>query len=166
MSSGLSAYISCPVSVPQKELDKVAEALKGTISGGVCYWLRGSHYTDKYIQGTDVFVLMLPRNRFAMDIKHLPAGCRTELRKAKNLNKRIYLAYTKSSSNTPSFYETNVDIVKDISSVSEITGLPGTTSNLYLLDDETVNPEFSCKGEEIKDYNPKILLLKLKYGKS
>lgn len=102
-------YISCPISIPQSDLDKVATLLRQN-SIEPDYWIRNCGYYDKdLINDTyDGVVFMLPNNRFNYSTHDLPVGVKKELSIAHSAGKKIYLAYKNAIGNY-NIYKTEQD---------------------------------------------------------
>lgn len=59
----------------------------------VSYWDRVSPYTDTKLTQANAVVVILPNNKWSMDIDDIPRGTQGEILKADNLHIPIYLAY-------------------------------------------------------------------------
>lgn len=122
MSSKFHMYISCPISIPEKTLDKYVQAAS-KLGVRVSYWSRGTIYCETpNITSCDAFVLILPEEQFKCSLSKLPAGCRSELTTAMTHHKNIFLGYT-TAEGYVRFYTTNV-------TQGEIRGQGGSTSLL------------------------------------
>jgi hypothetical protein len=115
-------YISCPMSVPDRFLTWVSNALT-SLGNNVRYWRRGTEYAEtKYIQQCDVFCIILPDNSFKHYLHSLPTGTRKELVLAEDLHKTIILAYA-TGAGEMCFYNTTIED-------GVIKGVAGTYNNI------------------------------------
>jgi len=86
-------YISCPISVDQKFIDDCSATLYGMGAQPIS-WERGTPYDHQEdIDTCDGFVLILPENKFSMEVDDLPVGCRRELARAQKALRPICLSY-------------------------------------------------------------------------
>lgn len=120
-------YVSCPMSVPQTELDKVLKHLK-SLGVAACAWERGTPYTDDPVRYCDAFIIMLPDNKFNYEVEKLPTGTKNELKLAINFEKPVYLAYLPIGGLNHLIYCTNIE-PRVSSEDFHILGLQGTSRN-------------------------------------
>lgn len=96
-----SAYISCPLSVSEGDLEKVIQKTKEFNLDRVYYYKKGTAYDteayDRIIQSHDAFILVLPNFAWAMDYDKMTSGCRRELKIARDAKRKMYLAYKTTS---------------------------------------------------------------------
>lgn len=105
MKSGIDKiWISCPISVRQHDLDKFRAYLEEHFSQ-VDTWDRNSNYNDRGLHLSDAVVFMLPDNKFEYNIEILPIGVRQELKRARDLKKKILIGYYKATSKEWAVYD-------------------------------------------------------------
>lgn len=97
------AYISCPISVDYSHLQNVYDEVS-EIGYDTEFWDRKERYNLQILKDCDVFVLLLPDNRFEIDFRHLPPGCQSELVEANTSNKEIFIGYKRNSDGKIAFY--------------------------------------------------------------
>jgi len=135
-----SAYISIPVAVKNRDgllLDIIASLNKIESSLRCTAWKPGFTYEASLLLSSDVFIFVHQENRFKFNLQSLPCGVLREYFKAKELDKKIFLAY-KTVSDGIKFYD--IDETNDI-----VSGIVGSTSSLYnyletKTTHESVNP--------------------------
>lgn len=94
-----TAYISCPMTIPQYKLDEV---IKVVAESGAYpkWWPKGSSYEEGYytglIQHCDAFIVMLPDMVWHRPFHKMTSGSRKELQIAVDAKKPIYLAYKRN----------------------------------------------------------------------
>lgn len=106
-----NAYISCPMTVSQSDLDKVLRLVQ---SYGVTprYWVKGTPYDNDFFRKTivnaDAFIVILPNIAWKCEGNKMTSGSRRELSLAIALRKSIYLAY-QGISTEMKIYSADVD---------------------------------------------------------
>jgi len=138
----MKAYISCPISVPSQNLELIINEVP--VKYDVYYWNRKEKYNSDWLQSADVFIIVLPNNRFNYAIDELPIGVKRELKEAMLYNKKIFLAYRNTSGNI-CFYETHITSVL-------IEGKPGTTDKIYFYDKSVKGDNKTIIQEEMKEF--------------
>lgn len=117
-----SVYVSCPVEVNVLHVLDVIAEIQFQTGQLPNYWDRITKYDNSFVKDADIFVLILPKNKFEYKISDLPTGCKRELKEAIILGKSIYIAYKRSHVNEICIYENNIYS-------NTITGLAGTADN-------------------------------------
>lgn len=95
----MKCYVSCPIAIPQWQLDLVIKRLRDS-NNAVLAWNRTTSYGKREkeaIQYCDAFVLILPEFAWQYTIETLPKGCKSELFNAVNYGRNIYIAYVNSN---------------------------------------------------------------------
>lgn len=108
----MKCYISCPMSIPQWQLDLVQKRLRDAGNTAV-FWQRGTTYGDKekdWIDTCDAFVIVLPEFAWQYVRTSLPKGCKAELEQAVAKGKPVYVAYRGVSNNAVAVYRTDVSL--------------------------------------------------------
>lgn len=119
-------YLAVPMQVPNEWLKNAVKALnnKGIT---VYYWEKGTEYNTtefgRVIHHSHAIVVMLPDNAFKMKINSIPAGTRSELTKAIEFGKSVYLSYC--SAMNVNLYATDHD--QTFSRDCILSGVAGTT---------------------------------------
>lgn len=104
------AYLACPISVDNDYLSEVHNELikKLRDANSVRRWYRGTKYTPDLIDNAIALIVILPGNKPKMNLESIPAGTRSEIRKALSHNLPIYMVYKRDMDNTIQLYKTNM----------------------------------------------------------
>lgn len=91
-------YISCPLSIPSEDLEKVIKLVKGYNLNRVHWYGRSTAYDtevyDTVIDKSDAFILVLPGMVWSIAVKDLTAGCKREYGRAMiDAKKQLFIAY-------------------------------------------------------------------------
>jgi len=128
MKSIRKVYVSCPMTVSQTVLDKTMKHLEN-LGVAARAWERGTPYKEEdSIKYCDVFIILLPENKFGTELYKITSGTRKELLLAFSLGKEIYLSYIPLQSLSPSIYSTNLEEGFE-NELYRIDGISGTTRN-------------------------------------
>ena len=115
-------YISCPIAVKQSIFDEYIDLINEHDNFVARYWERGTGYSEKYFDGSDAFVFVLPDNKFKAANHELPIGLKRELARAYALGKKIFVGYQTKSG--------EYAIYSAITNGQYIEGVPGTTHEI------------------------------------
>ena len=91
--SKFKAYIACPMSIPMSRVMTCKELLFSLGVDEVAYWPRGYHYTTEPLRTSNALVVLLPDNKFELEVEKIPQGTKSEINLALNLDIPIYLGY-------------------------------------------------------------------------
>lgn len=93
-------WISCPISVPQGKL----AAFKAYLE---CHFPQVDtwDYNDRGLDSSDAVVFMLPDNAFRYAVENLPAGLKSELKRARDGGKKILIGYYRATSKQWAVYD-------------------------------------------------------------
>lgn len=127
-------YISCPIAVKQSIFDEYIDLINEHDNFVARYWERGTGYSEKYFDGSDAFVFVLPDNKFKAANHELPIGLKRELARAYALGKKIFVGYQTKSG--------EYAIYSAITNGQYIEGVPGTTHEIYNLVDNVVTTKY------------------------
>lgn len=94
----MKAYISCPLTVSTDVINHASDILKAR-GYEPCYYKRGTTYSDTQLVDSNIFVLISEHNSFMYNILSMTRGCKSELEKAIEMKKSIYIFY-KSTKHT------------------------------------------------------------------
>ena len=119
-------WISCPISVPHGKLVAFKEYLECHFPQVDC-WDRDSEYSGRGIDSSDAVAFMLPDNGFRHNIESLPAGLKSELKRAQDGKKKILIGYYRQTSKEWAIYD-----VKLNSKPSYNAGWGRTTMSYYI----------------------------------
>lgn len=112
------AYISCPVNNSLDNLNLARKYFSSYYSGHATleYWDRNEPfiYDNEWVSDCDIFIIMLPENKFSCEISSLPYGCKKEFHRAISLNKPVFIAYKRVTDGEFHFYQSNINLTKDI----------------------------------------------------
>jgi len=97
-------WISCPISVRQHDLDKFKAYLEEHFPQ-VDTWDRNQNYNGRGLHLSDAVVFMLPDNKFEYNIESLPIGIKQELKRARDLKKKILIGYHKATTGKWAVYD-------------------------------------------------------------
>lgn len=130
----MKVYISCPVTVSKQTLQGTIRKVKAE-GGDEAYWDRDNpnHYLKRWVKDCEVFVIVLPKNKFEIVVNNLPAGCKREIIEAYNLGKTILLSYKNRDGETNLYRIDKTDLQLG----NKIRGTAGTTPALHnhVIDD-------------------------------
>lgn len=105
MKNQPNIYISCPMNVDYRHLEDVVFAIEHHTHIKPNWWNRMT-YVSNCVDECDIFVLILPNNKFNSEKVMLPIGCRKELELAEKLGKKVFIAYR--STHGINIYKTNI----------------------------------------------------------
>ena len=110
MKSGIDKiWISCPISVAQGNLAAFKAYLERHFPQ-VDTWDRNSNYNDRGLHLSDAVVFMLPDNKFEYNIESLPIGVKQELKRARDLKKKILIGYHKATTGKWAVYDSKFQL--------------------------------------------------------
>lgn len=107
MASNNKVFISAPISVDWSTVMEFAKSVQNT-GGKPVYWERNTRYIQKDFDTADSVVFILPNNNFNMHRFNLPIGLQSELERAFETGKSIYVGYIRSNGNH-SIYRAGTD---------------------------------------------------------
>jgi hypothetical protein len=150
MKNTSNVYLSCPLSIPKKNLLEMVEFLTGP-DFSLTYWNR-EYYVEEYYNLCDVMIVALPNNTFRYSIEDLPIGVKKEVKEAIKDKKPILLIY--KSSNGYRLYK--VDIIKNY-----ILGIASTHKEAFdiLLKDYSQPKSSECFSQSKSSKKLRNLLL-------
>jgi hypothetical protein len=152
-----SAYISCPMTIPQSILSDVIRLVE-YYDVKPQWWTKGAVYNEHYfsdlIKNTDAFIVILPDLAWSYEGYKMTSGSRKELIIAVKAKRPIYLAY-KNKNDGLGIYAANV-----ITSVSDnsgeyipdiiINGVYGVESTRYNFRDIMSAPTYIQKEGKVE----------------
>lgn len=97
-------WISCPISVSVGKLAAFKEYLEWHFPQVDC-WDRDSEYNSRGLDSSDAVVFMLPDNAFRYGVENLPAGLKSELKRARDGGKKILIGYYRQTSKQWAVYD-------------------------------------------------------------
>lgn len=158
----MKCYISCPLSIPQWQLDLVQKRLRDAGNTAV-FWERGTTYGEKekgWIDYCDAFVIVLPEFAWQYVRRDLPIGCKKELDQAIVKGKPIYVAYRGQTNNALAVYQADISVNAHIRGISQTFSCLGQT-NLQPLSFVKPEEELVLNGMKFSSIEQKLNLEKV-----
>jgi len=123
----MKIYYSLPAMLDSTShiFNSTAKQLRTRFENVKCSKWQGGSYNPNLLDNCDIFVFTTLNNKFKFYDEDLPSGVRKELRRAKELGKKIFLIY-KVSDGDINFYEISFN-----KQTGFVDGIPGTSSYIY-----------------------------------
>lgn len=154
-----SIYVSCPISIPEKDLQRILNRLerlefKDTT---IKHWVRNTMYYTEDLTHANAVVIVLPALKW-LNSSDLPTGIERELDKAVKMKKPIFLAYENMHRDI-NFYETVISV--NSKGKLSIKGIEGTShkfeKSIVDLESKTLSKQYeeiSKIAKDIQVYSP------------